>query len=247
MRLERVTITGADDKINPEDIISISKMFPFVEWGILFSPSRQGTPRYPSFDWINRLKEKTDVSHAILRFSAHFCGDYTKEIIETGDNKLIGENNCIKEFGHMFNRVQLNFNATKHTISDEFYDFIKRDARVKIIIQSNKANRDVCAEIIKRQIPVHFLWDSSGGRGIANDNEWSVPFFNHFTGYAGGLTPDNLEGKLSKFFKFIFGDETDIWIDAESGVRTDDNLDMDKVVKFLEIASEYTEHSKHTE
>ena len=33
--LQTVTLTGADDSVNPEDLIAISKEFPFVEWGIL--------------------------------------------------------------------------------------------------------------------------------------------------------------------------------------------------------------------
>lgn len=55
MEIKIVTITGADDNTNHSDMINISKDFPFVEWGILFSSSRQGSERYPSIEWVNEL------------------------------------------------------------------------------------------------------------------------------------------------------------------------------------------------
>lgn len=247
MNLERVTITGADDKVSHDDIIKISQQFPFVEWGILFSPSRTGQQRYPTLEWVKGLKDKIETG-AKIKFSAHLCGDYTKEMLETGDNPLIQRSNEFQMVGDMFKRVQLNFNASKHTVCDKFYDFIKKyggsDDKVHFIIQSNKANHYVCQEIISRQIPVHFLWDSSGGRGIADNEEWALPFFQHFTGYAGGLNPDNLKEKLDKFFQLKSA--VDVWIDTESGVRTNNEFDIAKVIKFLEIASETVCKNTHT-
>ena len=244
MRLDRVTITGADDKVSHDDIIKISQQFPFVEWGILFSPSRTGQ-RYPTLEWVNGLKKKIETgahTMAKIKFSAHLCGDYTKEMLETGDNPLIQRSNEFQKVGDLFKRVQLNFNASRNPACEKFYDFIKkyggRDEKVHFIIQSNKSNHYVCQEIIKRQIPVHFLWDSSGGRGTDIGNDWALPFFQHFTGYAGGLNPDNLKERLDKFFELK--SPVEVWIDAESGVRTNDEFDLAKVVKFLEIASSYT-------
>jgi phosphoribosylanthranilate isomerase len=236
--IERVTITGADDKVSHEEIIKISEQFHFVEWGILLSPGRTGGQRFPTLNWIKELKEK--VGDKKIKFSAHLCGDYTKEMLETGDNPLIQRNDKFQEIGDLFKRVQLNFNASKHTVCEGFYDFIKKYGgdKTNFIIQTNKDNQNVCEEIILRQIPVHFLWDSSGGRGVANNSDWALPFLQHFTGYAGGLNPDNLKEKLDKFFQ---QSDADVWIDTESGVRTNNELDLNKVVKFLEIASERTE------
>lgn len=235
MRLERVTITGADDKVSHEDIIDISEKFPFVEWGILFSPSRTGQ-RYPTLEWIKGLKEK--VGDKKIKFSAHLCGGYTRDILETGGTDSL---NDIRQISSLFKRVQLNFNATKHFVSEEFYSFIKKYDEIKFIIQVNEANHFVCQEIFKRRIPADLLWDSSGGRGVADDNVWALPFFSNFTGYAGGLTPDNLEEKLSSFFKLK--SNTEIWIDTESGVRTNNNdLDLNKVLDFLNTSSKYTKN-----
>ena len=40
--LERITVTGADDLVDPAELCAIAADFPFVEWGILFSAKRTG-------------------------------------------------------------------------------------------------------------------------------------------------------------------------------------------------------------
>lgn len=42
MPLTRVTITGADDAVEPAELQALSHEFPFVEWGILHSYKRFG-------------------------------------------------------------------------------------------------------------------------------------------------------------------------------------------------------------
>ena len=37
MKLTRVTITGADDSVEPRALAELSEAFPFVEWGLLMS------------------------------------------------------------------------------------------------------------------------------------------------------------------------------------------------------------------
>ena len=245
MTIKYVTITGADDKTSHEAMIEISKKYPFVEWGILLSSSvnlipSQGTPRYPSLEWVKELKRKVEEARmneeVKMNFSAHLCGGYTREMIEKGTNDLVQEN--LKDIGRLFGRVQLNFNAGGVDVHEGLYDFITKNSdEIKFILQNNKANAVVIDQTFKRNIRVDLLWDSSGGRGVVSD-DWALPFFERFTGYAGGLNPDNLAEKLEKFFQLQ--SPVEIWIDAETGVRTNDELDLVKVEKFLEIASKYT-------
>lgn len=235
MKLKYVTITGADDKTSHEAMIEISKKYPFVEWGILFSPNNS-FPRYPSMDWVKELKRKAEEARENgikMNFSAHLCGKYTREMIEKGTNDLVQEN--LKDVGSLFQRVQLNFNAERKDVHQGFYDFINKYSSdtLSFILQNNKANTVVIDRVIKEKIKVDLLWDSSGGRGVVIQ-EWALPNVGIFTGYAGGLSPDNIAEKLEKFKC-----DVKVWIDTESGVRTDDFLDLTKVEKFLEIASKY--------
>lgn len=240
MEIKTVTITGADDNTHKADMISISKDFPFVEWGILFSRSRQGSERYPSLVWVDELMRMV-LSHNCMepnqpKLSAHLCGDYTVEYLSTGYmTKAFLDLRKVMS-GVAFSRYQLNFNSTKNIACKDFYESINR-CSTNQILQYNKANYDLCQNVIQlKNTNIHFLHDGSGGRGVL-PGEWQEVIPNHFTGYAGGLNPDNLEDSLVNINKAA-GDNQ-IWIDTETGVRTDGVLDLKKVVKFLEISSKY--------
>jgi phosphoribosylanthranilate isomerase len=78
------------------------------------------------------------------------------------------------------------------------------------------------------------LLDASGGRGI--DTPIEILKTNIKVGYAGGINPDNVADKLSFLLEHVNTGE--FWIDMESGVRTDDWFDLDKVVKVLGICQQ---------
>ena len=48
----KVTVTGADDSVDVDGLIDLSKEFPFVEFGILLSKSSAGSARFPSGLWL---------------------------------------------------------------------------------------------------------------------------------------------------------------------------------------------------
>jgi hypothetical protein len=77
------------------------------------------------------------------------------------------------------------------------------------------------------------LVDCSGGTGLEIKSFPKTPGLH--LGYAGGISPDNVDGILS-----ILKDYTEpYWIDMESGVRTDDKFDLCKVRKVLEICRDF--------
>lgn len=232
MKIKYVTFTGADDSIQPNDLISISKDYPFVEWGILFSKN-QGN-RYPSEDWIYNLV--CQKAHAIQKdndltfnLSGHLCGAYAKELLK-GRLTLNDQQYPLTE---AFGRFQIN-------MGQEAIEILNKE---KIIEQMNRTNAQFILQLHNGSQPVweelnHLpncstLYDQSGGRGILQ-NSWQSPK-HHLTGYAGGLGPDNLEDELFKIGNVI-GDK-EIWIDMESKVRTDDQFDLSKCIQCLQIVS----------
>lgn len=235
MKINRVTITGADNNTDINEMLEISKQYPFVEWGILFSPKRIGEERYPDLNWLSKLRDYW--MEYDLCLSAHLCGGYTREML-LGKNDL-SENN-LKEYLEMFGRRQLNFNSSKNEVNvNEFFNLLKNQPEVYFILQQNNANFKICHDIRERNIEnVSFLFDSSGGRGTVS-SQWQTPFLGFFTGYAGGLSADNLTHELMKIEE-VCGDR-EIWVDTESRVRTNGILDMEKVKQFLEIASKYVQ------
>jgi phosphoribosylanthranilate isomerase len=77
------------------------------------------------------------------------------------------------------------------------------------------------------------LLDASGGQGIDTPVEVAPAFSALKVGYAGGINPDNVAEKLTYLLEHV--ETGDFWIDMESGVRTNDWFDLDKVYTVLEI------------
>lgn len=233
MNLTRITITGADDKITPEELVKLSAIFPNVEWGILFSPSRVSTSRYPRLSYAREVAEIAKESNVDINLSGHICGQWTRDFFQNNFSFQ-------KQFPELFNvfkRIQLNFNSTKHPYDTKCFDIIKSFPEKQFIFQLNKSNQNLCAEAKKELSNIAFLYDSSGGRGTLA-KEWNPPVTGFYTGYAGGLTPDNLIDNLVEIEEVA--EDTEIWIDIESGVRTEkDDLDMDLVLKYITLAYSY--------
>lgn len=236
MKIKTVTITGADNNADINEMLEISKQYPFVEWGILFSPKRIGEERYPDMKWVKKLTD-TFYMNPILTLSAHLCGGYTREML-IGKDDLIQNN--LSEYVGGFVRRQLNFNSSKNEVNiNGFFNLLETrpNGCFSFILQQNNANFKICQDVRNRNMNgVAFLYDSSGGRGTIA-SKWKKPFDGFFTGYAGGLSPENLEEELKKIEQVC--EDSDIWIDTESRVRTNGILDMNKVKQFLEIASKY--------
>lgn len=241
MKLDRVTITGADDSTNPDALINLSKEFPFVEWGILFSVSHQGEPRYPSEAWMGKLLSAVDrqvlgEDDSMMKFAAHLCGRWVRDLVL--DGKLTFKDQSLKDSWSYFQRVQLNFHAHKHPPCSAFISAIKPYEKREFIFQMDgvndvlwKGTRDKVASAVP-------LFDRSGGAGVV-PKSWPRAYPGVYNGYAGGLGPETLEEELAKI-AVAAGPER-IWIDMETRVRSadDKSLDILKVRKVLEIAKKH--------
>jgi hypothetical protein len=229
MKLKYVTLTGADDAVNGEEMLAISEQYPFVEWGILFSKSKIGQSRYPSRDWVEQF-----AAVPIINFSAHLCGKWVEE-------SLGGEIAFLEEsYSKLFRRIQ--FNMGRERLSSSFLNskFVSavRDSHDKnymsFIFGGGYNVSPPAKTFIENGICP--LFDASGGRGI-KAKEWPKPIEGVFCGYAGGLGPDNLKEELKRIEEVVEGRE--VWIDMESGIRTEDRLDLDKCRKVLEICQDW--------
>lgn len=226
-----ITVTGADDSIRPEELVPIAKEYPFVEFGILLSKKQQGNKRFPSRYWWEELyilwrQEK-------LALSGHMCGAWVR-------NLCLGMPNFFEEFGYtwkMFNRFQLNFHAEHHPVDDKkLSDLIRQYLRDKpIIFQMDGVNEKIFSALVNRWgIAAFPLFDQSGGNGVL-PGKWPKQPPNEYCGYAGGLSPDNLQQEMERISKVAPGP---IWIDAETLLRSEDDMvfDLEKVRRFLETA-----------
>ncbi len=78
------------------------------------------------------------------------------------------------------------------------------------------------------------LFDLSGGIGLL-PKEWPEQQPNQYCGYAGGLSPDNLQKEMERISEVATGL---IWIDAETLLRSENDtvFNLGKVRRFLEAA-----------
>lgn len=233
--IERVTITGADDSVKPQDLLRLAKKYPFVEWGILFSKNNSNYPRFPSKQWVADLYQialaQFFQSDFVFQLSAHLCGQYVKDI---SNGKWTFFDNV--KYYQMFDRFQLNFHGEKHPIDE--YNFLAglNDERMKykqIIFQLDNINNSKL-EIAKKVVNAVGLFDLSHGAGVL-PTDW--PISNEYIGYAGGLSEINVIDNIEKISNVAL---QNIWIDFETNARNEnDEFDLGICERFLDKCVPY--------
>lgn len=241
MKLDRVTITGADDRTPISALVELTEAFPFVEWGILVSKSSEGGPRFPTREWIEKFVVEMDVlDRARGRnawLSMHICGFWVRRMLQGIDTEELYQ---FRSFPR-FQRYQLNFHAEVHRMDWPAFEkladryFFNR----QLIFQMDGTNEALFVRATQHNLNVAPLFDRSGGDGVTPQN-WPAPFMpNVYQGYAGGLGPINLPTELPRIAEAA-GDAR-VWIDMERNVRSEDDRDLDlqKVRAVLEYCAPY--------
>lgn len=232
--LNRVTLTGADDSTDIDDLLELSVKFPFVEWGILASGSQQGGNRFPSLKWMADLYDATtDVPG--VQLSIHVCGRWVRDICDGNWTPVFTNLGPILTFAE---RVQLNFHAYTHLLSSEFLPAaVQRaaDHGWQIIFQCDGVNDCLVSNAYDDGLDAVPLYDKSGGAGVV-PGEWPGAMAGIYSGYAGGLGPDNLAVELPKIAAAANGPH---WIDMESRVRSNSDrlFDLKKCRQVLEFCA----------
>jgi phosphoribosylanthranilate isomerase len=258
MEIFKMTFTGADDSISPSLLAKIAKQYPFIEFGILtknkiweralFSTYPFRKEKYPSSSWIESLVGLFSIENLNKHLSLHICPPFTYEIEDINELNELGG----------FSRVQLNANPARLKIkiptfsADQSYGVREKQIILQfngedvenLYLDSMKSFNRTCAHYkhqpIHGNIPIVGLFDLSGGQGKLPP-EWRKPFYNFsyktLIGYAGGLNPDNLEENIEKIEE-VAGDNY-VWLDMETGCRTNNAFDLQKVELCCEIIANY--------
>lgn len=215
-----VTITGADDAVDPRELRKLSDAYPFVEWALLWSKKRAGGPRYPSEagfkNACNTLYDK--------RLAAHLCGSYARLVMERCDLEMV-----MPPFA---GRVQLNGYEPNPTALARF-EHVQLWKRCAFILQARSPDGFFACARDARLCGASVLYDPSGGRGQAAPWPAAPPGVRF--GYAGGINAENVVMALNEA-----DDRGASWIDMESGVRDEqDRFDLERVREVLARAAEW--------
>ena len=221
LKLKHITFTGIGNDTNPKTLKEIQNEFPLVEWGILMSKNwKENGPRYFNPDFIFGIKSMK----LNLNLSCHVCGYCARHVINNDWRPLIQLTNY--QFD-IFKRCQVNISTTLPKPNTPFVrPYVTLD---ELIIQQRSENDLLVFDTIKNRTHMSVLLDDSNGRGI---DATIRPLFRHGlkVGYAGGINPDNVGDKL---YQLLRNAKEDFWIDMESGIRTEDKFDLNKVYKVL--------------
>jgi hypothetical protein len=236
MRLERVTITGADDGTRPEQLAALSANHPFVEWGVLLCQSYEGKrPLYPSLVWLERLRELA-APHG-LKVAGHLCGGWVKRLVCEGHFDFLAERGSLRT---LFQRMQINYKPYRSRLSaGRFLPALEAaPGRAYVFQAAGPADVELARQARARGVEAVVLFDRSGGRGRA-PKSWPEAPPDVPCGYAGGLGPDELEGQIEQIAAAA-GDAR-VWVDVQSKVRTADGerLDLEKVDRLLTVAARW--------
>ena len=224
MKLKHITFTGIDGKTDLDALWELQQQYPIAEFGVLVSKNwRDNGNRYFNPSYLCALEGRG------LNLSAHLCGSIARAAVH-GDFKPFRD--WARSSPLIFNRCQLNIATSKE--NPESFELCGGALWFNEIILQQRSVED-CGLYLKSNTNEHItmLLDASGGEGIDTS---IVAFKGKKIGYAGGINADNVAEKLT----FLMENEMveSFWIDMESGVRTNDWFDIDKVVKVLETCND---------
>lgn len=245
--LQRVTITGADDSISADQLAAFSADFPFVEWGILVSASNQGSPRYPSRKWMDRLCDWSQQKD--FRVAVHVQGSWLRSLM-AGDERPLIEG--VGPLLTMAKRVQFNFHGGKLQFNVGQFTaaltLLPRIEQKTFLFQhdgTDGASAMRSAIVFMPQLDCLPFYDTSHGAGVL-PAEWPKPEYSYIVsqhdrlqvGFAGGLGPDNVVEQIPRIAKAA--GKNRFWIDMETQVRGVLGVfDLDKVKRVLELCAPF--------
>jgi len=229
--LNMVTLSGADQSVEPTALLGYSREYPFVEWGIL-ADGEDPRPRYPGLQWITDLNEQAKAYESPTKphFSLHINGAPLLGAISNGDFDW-------PFVDDVFERVQLNFhgekvpeekavnlvNALSHSIFKDKEVIIQLDGvNDQLLVHLNQLAACALGPLAGRKFSG--LFDQSSGQGI-KPSVWPMPIPNTKCGYAGGLTARNVVGCVDHIRISCYSQ--DFWIDMETGLRQIDRQGSD--------------------
>lgn len=227
--LTLVSFVGVDVHTNFQDVLHLAaNSLIQTEFSVLYSDtkSKGNYVRYPSYDFCQKF---LDWAATIgVHGSLHLCGS----VIE----RYLKQEQDVMDLCEKAHRIQLNLNIKDFPDHEKLTDDILAVIQAhkhRVILQQNKTKQAFMKVFLeKSDAPISLLHDGSGGFG-REISEVVEPDATHFTGYAGGIKPENVE-KIVELIEDSNPFDKDFYIDMESGVREDNVFSIEKCRQVLE-------------
>ena len=219
--IERVTFTGVDEHSDVERMTRIAGVHRFAEFAVLAGSSTGQHPRFPSLTTIERFREHASSNG--LHAAIHLCGRLARAVRD-------GDLTTATTLGRGFERMQINLPRENRAAGAARASELAAATGCRIIVQ-----HDGPWSATPRRDDDHleYLFDASGGRGEEAFGRWPQPPAGSTQrwGYAGGVGPETIHQALAFAGRH---EESRLWFDMESGVRTQEVFDLDKVEQVCE-------------
>ncbi len=219
------TLNGIESSVSIATLQTLSRQFPFVEWGVLYKAEEEGFGRYASIAWIDALHNQLELDGSPWRpkLALHITGKAVDDFIHRRGH--------VSSIVEIFDRVQIDL-SDSHCQLSEISGMFERWPDKPIISRHNRENAHY-AVLFMRNPNHYFLFDESNGRDLESVN-WPAPLYGKQCGYAGCLGPDNIVKELSNIYSVTDGQK--FWIDMTMKLRSADNLfNINKAVSTLQL------------
>ena len=233
MRLKYITISGANEHTDIEDLAIMLFKYPIAEVGIQVSSKKcsYGSPR---FEWIMELHRFLNKNKMRANIALHINTDWVEKFCMGLVVPELKDLLKLKDYkGEAFiKRVQLNFKIGREHTPDfaTLCEMIKKISDQRFIFSYNKSNAELIDRVYKTGLMFDNLFDESFGNGIEPASRPLPSFYGILQGYAGGLGPDNVAEELKKL-KVVDGY---IYLDAQKKLEDEnEHLDLNKAKAFI--------------
>ena len=199
-----IAFTGVDDPTLIQGMQALSSRYP-IEWGILVDDAQTENALFPT-----EPKRAEMLASPGLRWAAHVCGEQARRIANEPDTATVSLSG--------FQRVQVNHSFSGSS-SEQIANTVRfgRARGIRTLLQ--------CSTGFPDDSRLDWLFDVSFGTGVKPGTWPALPPSGPFCGYSGGIGPANAAAVVAAIDA---PEGAQFWIDMESGVRTDDRLDLAK-------------------
>lgn len=199
-----IAFTGVDDVAALGGMQALSARYP-IEWGILIDDEQTEKPLF-----LKQEARRACLAAGGLRFAAHVCGEQAVRIANAPDTVTVDLTG--------FQRVQVNHSFSGSTqVHVDNTVWFGRKIGARSMLQ--------CTQTFPDDARLDWLFDTSFGKGTAPSVWPEMRKAGPFCGFAGGINASNVANVLTAIGAEP-GDQ--YWIDMESGIRTNDRLDLEK-------------------
>ena len=227
MNIEYITCSGIGPHNDISEIINLGKNYENAEFAVQVSREKffPYNDRYNFFRTLVATCTVNDVNlamHVNLEYRTDLCRGIVPEFFQDlwSIKRQKGTQNADKP---VIGRVQININGGNDKFkfyADKVADIIRAYPGIKFIFQYAPAQKKRMQRLDKQGVPFALLYDVSGGEGKLSRDSWGgIILPGHQTGYAGGLSPNNVVENLH-YINTLLPKDCITWIDAEGNLNS---------------------------